>query len=67
MHRVKDQSGNIIPGIMKGDIGSLVVTDVDQYYKYMREKESIQKINNLENEVQQLKELVQSLLREKNG
>lgn len=67
MLRVKDPHGNILPGIMKGDVGNLVVTDKDQYYKYMREKESIQKINNLENEVQQLKELIQTLLRDKNG
>lgn len=67
MHKVKDQNGNIIPGIVKSDVGGLIVTDTERYYKYMREKESIQKINNLEHEIQQLKELVQTLLRDKNG
>lgn len=63
MKKVIDQNGNILPGIVKGNIGGLIVTDETQYQKYIREKESIQKINGLENEVQQLKELVECLIK----
>lgn len=67
MQKIKDSYGTILPGILKDSIGSIVVTDTNGYYKYLREKESIEKLNDLENEVQQLKELVQTLLRDKNG
>lgn len=67
MQRVKDQAGNIIPGLMKSNTGNLVVSNQEQYYKYVREKQSIEKINSLEKEVQQLKELIQTLLEKTNG
>jgi 2-polyprenyl-3-methyl-5-hydroxy-6-metoxy-1,4-benzoquinol methylase len=65
--KLKDQNGNTITGMTKNILGDIVVTDTNKYYKYIREKESIQKMNNLENEVQQLKALIETLLRDKNG
>lgn len=67
MIRVKDQDGNVVPGILKDVLGNLVVNDVAEYNKYKREKDSAEQINELKSEVDQLKQLVHALLREKNG
>lgn len=66
MYKVKDQNGNFISGIVKSDTGNLIVTNKKQYYKYIRERDSAKKIVDLENEVEELKGLIHSLLNNKN-
>lgn len=66
MRKVKDQNGNVLHGVVKQGIGGLVVTDEQQYQKYVREKQFAQKMNDLENEVSELKDMVKSLLQKLN-
>ena len=64
---VKDQNGTIINGLHRTRNGGLLVDSPDEFNKYMKEKTSKQEIMRLTDEVQQLKDLVLTLLREKNG
>ena len=58
-----DLSGaSAISEIMKQGSSGLIVTDNQQYKKYMHQKQSAEKINELENEVDELKQMVKSLL-----
>lgn len=63
--RVKDSSGNIIPGLERDQSNGLVVRDKVAYNRYITEKTRIEKINNLELQVQSLTEIVQKLLSDK--
>lgn len=62
MMRVKDDSGNIVSGILKVADGVLIAEPGQEYNKYLQEKKRLDKINNLESEIKELKELVKSLL-----
>lgn len=62
MIRVKDQSGNIIPGLFKNGIGALVVKNDSEYDKYIQTKQQQEVINNLTQEVSELKTMVQNLI-----
>lgn len=70
MKRVKDESGNIIPGLLKDEKGALVVSDVSEYNKYKKQKEFMQsqssKIDSLGKEVEELKRLIKQLLNSNN-
>ena len=54
MMQVKDQSGNIVPGLLKDSLGSIIVEKDYDYNKYVQEKKRLDKINNLESEVKEL-------------
>lgn len=62
MMHVKDESGNIIPGLFKDSVGAIIVEKNYDYNKYVQEKKRLDKINNLESEVKELKELIYKLL-----
>lgn len=62
MIRVKDQSGNIIPGLFKTGMGALVVKNDSEYDKYIQTKQQQEVINNLTQEVSELKTMVQNLI-----
>lgn len=62
MMRVKDDSGNIVSGILKVADGVLIAEPGQEYNKYLQEKKRLDKINNLESEIKELKELIKSLL-----
>ena len=64
---VKDPNGIVINGLQRTRNGGLLVNNPDEFNKYMKEKTSKEEIMRLTNEVQQLKDLVLTLLREKNG
>lgn len=64
---VKDQDGNIVKGLLRNSSGGLVVNDEIEFNKYKREKESVNRVKHLEEELDQLKQLVQTLIRERNG
>jgi hypothetical protein len=66
MKRVKDEFGNIVPGLLKDERGALVVSDVGEYHKYKRQKELIEiqsgRIDALNKQVENLQLLVERLL-----
>ncbi len=64
--RVKDANGNVVSGVIRSPSGGLVVSDVSGYHKYMREQASAHHITQLQDEVDQLKALVQKLLEKNN-
>lgn len=65
--RVKDASGAVINGIVRVAGGGLAVNSAAEYDKYIKGKETVVKINRLEREVDQLKQLVHKLLESNNG
>ena len=65
--QVKDQQGNVVRGLYRSPNGVLIVDDSAEFNKYNREKQSAAEINQLRSEVDQLKQLVATLLRDHNG
>lgn len=65
--RVKDASGAVVNGLVRTAGGGLAVNSTTEYHKYIKEKEAAAKINQLENEIDQLKQLVHKLLENNNG
>ena len=69
MIRVKDEAGQIVPGLYRDDSGALVVKDDPGLNKYNKQKSvvSAQKatIEKLTNDVEELKKLVGMLIKEK--
>ena len=63
---ITDNKGNVVSGIKKSTTG-LVVDDKNSYNKYLREKETLMRITNLEKEVESLKRIITSLLGESDG
>lgn len=65
--RVKDDQGNIIPGLYRASNGSIIVSDRDGYDKYVKQRDSIleQKtsISKLQTQVDELKEMIATLLK----
>lgn len=61
MISVKDQNGNIVPGLFKDNLGTIAVKNDAEYRRYLREKKQAETINNLMKEVSELKVVVESL------
>ena len=57
---IRDTSGNIITGIKKSTTNALVVDDSKEYNKYMRERKLLQRIEQLEREVDEIKHLLKN-------
>ena len=47
MIRVKDENNNIINGLVKNEIGALIVSDVSEYNRYVQSKQQLETINKL--------------------
>jgi hypothetical protein len=47
MIRVKDENNNIINGLMKNEIGALIVSNVNEYNRYVQSKQQLETINKL--------------------
>ena len=62
MLRVKDENGNVVPGLFKDDRGAIVVNDKPGYQKYLLEKQHQETINNLKQEVSELKDMIHALI-----
>ena len=62
MLRVKDENGNIVHGLYKDQRGAIVVEKSSDYERYMLEKKRQETINNLSQEVSELKEIVHNLI-----
>lgn len=60
--KVKDKNGVIVKGLFRSPGGGLVVNDKEAYERYMREKNSIEKMKSMEEEIEQLKAMVHALL-----
>lgn len=60
--RVKDDSGNIVSGILKATDGVLIAEAGSDYNKYLQEKQRVEQINNLTKQVEDLNNLVKQLL-----
>lgn len=62
MLRVKDENGNIIQGLYKDPMGSIVVEKNSDYERYLREKQQQEAINNLKQEFSEIKAIIQNLI-----
>lgn len=62
MLKVKDQNGNIIPGIQKSSTGGIIVEKNSEYEKYLREKEIITRLNKIEKDFDELKYILHTIL-----
>lgn len=62
MLRVKDQSGNIVPGLFKDSLGNIIVKNDSEYDKYIQMKQQHEIINNLTKEVEELKQIIFSFI-----
>ena len=60
--KVKDLNGNVVQGLYRSAGGGLMVNNPFEYNKYIREKESAAELTHLKEEVDQLKQLVKTLL-----
>lgn len=62
MIKVKDESGAVINGVYKDNLGNLIVGDVKEYNKYMYEKQQQEIINNLKEDVNSLKSMLTTII-----
>jgi hypothetical protein len=62
MYKVKDESGNIVSGLLKDDRGSIVVEKNLEYSRHLKTKQQAETINKLTKEVDELKYIVQDLI-----
>lgn len=62
MIKVKDETGAVINGVYKDNLGNLIVGDVKEYNKYMYEKQQQEIINNLKEDVNSLKGMLMTII-----
>ena len=62
MLRVKDENGNIVSGLFKDERGTIVVNDKVGYQRYLLERQHQETINNLKQEVSELKDMIHALI-----
>lgn len=65
--KVKDNNGNVIHGLSRTDGGGISVNNSAEYAKYMNEKQSALKIIKLQEEIEELKNMVKTLIEKNNG
>jgi hypothetical protein len=58
MIKVKDDTGNIVPGLLKSSHGALVVQPDTAYDRYKKEKELSLEITNLKSEMADIKAML---------
>ena len=64
MHKVQDQSGREISGLLKNNLGALVVENNSEYNKYIIAKQQAETIHMLKKDVDDQKQVVSDLLKE---
>lgn len=76
MLRVKDENNNIVSGLIKNNIGAIIVSDDESYRKYIQSKKQLETINiltkdmettskdlvSLKQDVNEIKFLLQTLI-----
>lgn len=55
MIRVKDDSDNIVTGLFKTEVGSIIVDKQSEYSKYLEEKQRVIRLNTLELDINSIK------------
>ena len=55
MLRIKDESGNILSGLYRNDVGAIIADESEEYHRYLFEKQRLEQINNLSDDVNSLK------------
>ena len=55
MLRVKDESGSILNGLYRDDVGAIVADETEEYKRYILEKQRLEQINNLSSDITNLK------------
>lgn len=60
--QVRDESGKVIEGVIKDNLGNLIVSDVAEYNKYKFERQQQEIINNLKQDVNSLKTMLQQII-----
>lgn len=65
--RVKDAAGNIVGHMDRAPSGGLIVNDKNGYNKYMIEKHKTAEVEQIREELAQLKTMVQLLLSKQHG
>lgn len=63
--KTKDAQGNEVHGVYRSPTGGLVVKNDAAYQKYLREKEQAEKINRLEEDITEIKNLLKQLVQSK--
>lgn len=56
MIRVKDDSDNIVTGLFKTEVGSIIVDKQSEYSKYLEEKQRVLRLNTLELDINSIKQ-----------
>ena len=56
MIRVKDDSDNIVAGLFKTEVGSIIVDKQSEYSKYLEEKQRVVRLNTLESDINSIKQ-----------
>lgn len=64
MRKVQDQSGREISGLLKNNLGALVVENNSEYNKYIIAKQQAETIHMLKKDVDDQKQAVSDLLKE---
>lgn len=71
MQEVNNKDGIKVNGLFRSNIGALIVNNPSEYNKYQKQKDFINtqkdKILSLENEIENLKLLVNQLIKNQNG
>lgn len=62
MIKVKDENGNTIQGLYKDQRGCIIVEKNNEYDRYVLEKKQQETINNLTNEISELKDLINKII-----
>jgi hypothetical protein len=60
--KILDSSGAIINGIERSGTNGLVVTDKTEYTRYLSEKNKIERLNKMEEDISSLKESLSTII-----
>lgn len=66
MIRIKDQSGNIVPGLYKNELGAIVVNNNAEYQRYMQAKHQVEAINKINEDIDRQEQAINIIMSEMN-
>lgn len=62
MIKVKDDSGAVVDGVYKDNLGNLIVCNDREYNKYLHDRRQQELINNLKEDVNSLKSMMMQII-----
>jgi len=62
MYIIKDENGNVVPGLYKNNRGAIVVKNDQEYAQYMKDIQQQETINNVIKEMTEIKSMLHQLL-----